>query len=91
MIDNFACRPEAPPVAVFGVSFDNVTTSDAIEHIERMIVLRQPHYVVTANADFLAQAQRDIELHRILLAADLVLCDGTPLVWASRILGNPLP
>lgn len=78
-------------MAVFGVSFDNVTTSDAIEHIERMIVLRQPHYVVTANADFLAQAQRDIELHRILLAADLVLCDGTPLVWASRILGNPLP
>src|SRR5206468_3328168 len=23
--------------------------------------------------------------------ADLVLCDGTPLLWASRILGNPLP
>src|SRR5260370_2530912 len=21
----------------------------------------------------------------------MVLCDGTPLVWASRLLGNPLP
>jgi N-acetylglucosaminyldiphosphoundecaprenol N-acetyl-beta-D-mannosaminyltransferase len=41
--------------------------------------------------DFLVQARRDVELQRILLEADLVLCDGTPLLWASRWLGNPLP
>ena len=29
-------------------------------------------------------------MRRILLDAHLVLCDGTPLVWASRLLGNPL-
>src|SRR5207244_9803567 len=59
--------------------------------IERMIESHQPHYVVTANVDFLVQARRDVELRRILLEAHLVLCDGTPLVWASRLLGNPLP
>ena len=36
------------------------------------------------------QAQEDVELRRILFDAHLVLCDGTPLVWASRLLGNPL-
>jgi N-acetylglucosaminyldiphosphoundecaprenol N-acetyl-beta-D-mannosaminyltransferase len=56
-----------------------------------MIAAARPHFLVTANLDFLAQARKDIELHRILLNADVVLCDGTPIVWASRLLGTALP
>src|SRR2546430_14857734 len=81
----------APPIALLGVPFDNVTMAEAVERIEQMVASRAPHYVVTANVDFLVQARRDIELRRILLDAHLALCDGTPLVWASRLLGNPLP
>jgi N-acetylglucosaminyldiphosphoundecaprenol N-acetyl-beta-D-mannosaminyltransferase len=47
--------------------------------------------VVTPNVDILVQGRRNPELHRILCEADLVLCDGQPLVWASRLLGNALP
>src|SRR5215217_6917210 len=79
------------PVAVLGVPFDHITIDQTIARIDAMIASRRPHYVVTANVDFLVQAHRDVELRRILLEADLVLCDGTPLVWASRWLGNPLP
>jgi N-acetylglucosaminyldiphosphoundecaprenol N-acetyl-beta-D-mannosaminyltransferase len=79
-----------PPLAILGVPFDNVTAAETIEAIERMVASRQPHYLVTANVDFLVQAQEDVELRRILFDAHLVLCDGTPLVWASRLLGNPL-
>ncbi len=79
------------PIAILGVPFDHVTISDAIARIEDMIAARRPRYVVTANVDFLVQAHRDVELRRILLDADLVLCDGTPLVWASHWLGNALP
>lgn len=78
------------PIAIFGVRIDNVTTAEAIARIERMVASRRPHYFVTANVDFLVQAREDAELHRILLEADLALCDGTPILWASRILGNPL-
>ncbi len=47
---------------------------------------------MTANVDFLVQARHDVELHRILLNAHLVLCDGTPLCFGFlRLLGNPLP
>jgi N-acetylglucosaminyldiphosphoundecaprenol N-acetyl-beta-D-mannosaminyltransferase len=85
-------RTAAPePVAILGVPFDNVTLPEALERIEQMIASRRPHYVATANVDFLVQAREDVELHRILAEADLVLCDGMPLVWASRLLGNPLP
>lgn len=80
-----------PPIAILGVPFDNVTTRGAIELIEAMIQSDRPHYLVTANVDFLVQAQSDIELRRIFFDADLVLCDGTPLLWASKLLGNPLP
>ncbi|MBU6399796.1 MAG: WecB/TagA/CpsF family glycosyltransferase [Verrucomicrobia bacterium] len=81
----------APRVAILGVPFDHLTMAQTIERIEQMIASRRPHYVVTANVDFLVQARQDVELRRILVEADLVLCDGTPLVWASRLLGNPLP
>src|SRR5882672_2502311 len=80
-----------PPIAMLGVPFDNVTTTEAMELIERMIASRRPHYLITANVDFLVQAREDVELRRIFFDADLVLCDGTPLLWASRLLGNPLP
>src|SRR5262245_57564958 len=84
-------RPAGVPIAILGVPLDHVTLTDALDLIERMIASRQPHYLVTANVDFVVQAQDDVELRRILLDAHLVLCDGTPLVWASRLLGNRLP
>src|SRR5258708_34368526 len=79
------------PVAILGVPFDPVTIDSAIARITQMVVSRRPAYVVTPNVDFLVQSRRDAELLRILLEAHLVLCDGKPLVWASRWLGNPLP
>ena len=92
MIDSMSERSyyANPPIAILGVPFDNVTTVETIEAIERMVASRQPHYFVTPNVDFLVQAQSDVELRRILFDAHLVLCDGTPLVWASQLLGNPL-
>lgn len=76
---------------MLGVPFDPVTLAGAVDEVEGMIEARTPSYVVTANVDFLVQSQRDPELRRILVDANLVLCDGTPLVWAARWLGNPLP
>src|SRR5436190_22372632 len=81
----------AAPVAILGVPFDSVTTAETIEIISRMIESGEPHYLATANVDFLVQASEDVELRRILFDAHLVLCDGTPLVWASKLLGNGLP
>jgi N-acetylglucosaminyldiphosphoundecaprenol N-acetyl-beta-D-mannosaminyltransferase len=80
-----------PPIAILGVPFDNVTKQEAVALIESMIASGRPHYLVTPNVDFLVQARQDVELRRILFEAHLVLCDGTPLVWASRLLGNALP
>ena len=79
------------PIAMLGVPFDNVTLSQTVEVIAGMVASGRPHYAATANVDFVVQALHDTELRRTLVDADLVLCDGMPLVWASRFLGNRLP
>jgi N-acetylglucosaminyldiphosphoundecaprenol N-acetyl-beta-D-mannosaminyltransferase len=79
------------PTALLGVPFDNLTISEALDRIDNMVASGDPHYVVTANVDFCVQSFEDVELRRILVEAHLTLCDGTPLLWASRLFGNPLP
>ena len=39
---------------------------------------------------FLVQATRDPEYRRILCMCDLVVADGMPIVWTSRLFGIPL-
>ncbi|MBN8418568.1 MAG: WecB/TagA/CpsF family glycosyltransferase [Verrucomicrobia bacterium] len=80
-----------PSLSMLGVPFDNVTTDQALQAISGMIASRKPHYIATANVDFTALAMYDEDLRRILLDAHLVVCDGMPLVWAARWLGNALP
>ena len=78
-------------VAILGVPFHQTTLAGAVDRIDEMVGDGGTHCVVTPNVDFLVKAQRDAELRAILVKADLVLCDGKPIVWASRLLGEPLP
>lgn len=76
---------------MMGVPLDQLNTAQALEIVSEMIASRTPHLLATANVDFLAQVQSDDTLRSILIDADLILCDGTPLVWMSKWLGDPLP
>lgn len=46
--------------------------------------------VATANLDFLALDHDDEALQHSLLLSDLVSADGAPLVWLSRLAGEPI-
>ncbi len=83
----------APPSRqeLLGVSFDPVTMEEAVAGIADMVKERIPSCVATANVDFVVQARKDAQLADILKRAQLVVCDGTPLIWLSRLLGRPLP
>ena len=47
--------------------------------------------VATANLDFLEIAQHDDALQHCLATADIVTADGEPLIWLSRLRGQPIP
>lgn len=78
-------------IRLMNVPFDVVTMPQTLDRIGGMIASKLPHYLATANVDFLVQTRTDSELRRILNEAHLVVCDGTPLVWLSRLLRRGLP
>ena len=48
-------------------------------------------FVVTPNVDHVVMLHEREDLRRAYEAAALILADGKPVVWASRLLGRPLP
>ncbi len=77
-------------VAILGVPIDNVTMTQVLGAIETSIEEGGFHQIATANVDFLINSIHDLELKEILSACFLVLPDGMPLVWASRLMGASL-
>lgn len=52
---------------------------------------RRAHTLVTVNAALLVAMRRDADLARACRAGDLVVADGVPVVWASRLAGASVP
>lgn len=53
---------------------------------------QRPLYLTSANGEVIARTRKDAELREHFLAADQILADGQPMVWASRIrCRTPLP
>ncbi len=77
-------------VAILGVPFHNVTMDETIAFVDEKIRDRGFHQIATANVDFLIHAIRDKEMQQILCSCDLVIPDGMPILWGSRLLGSPL-
>jgi N-acetylglucosaminyldiphosphoundecaprenol N-acetyl-beta-D-mannosaminyltransferase len=73
-----------------GLPLHSLTADEAVDAIESLILSGGTHQVATANLDFWLNSLADPHLHRIIAGCSLVLPDGMPLVWASKLLGCPL-
>ncbi len=73
------------------LEIDPVTLAGAIDAIETLVHLGGGGVVVTPNVDHVVIAERHEEFRAAYAAADLSLPDGKPIVWASHLLGSPLP
>ncbi len=83
-------REKTETVALFGLPIANVTAIEAVAQIERLILSGSIHQVATANLDFVRNALRDSYLQQIICDCSLVVPDGAPIVWASKLFGKPL-
>jgi N-acetylglucosaminyldiphosphoundecaprenol N-acetyl-beta-D-mannosaminyltransferase len=77
-------------IDVLGVRVDDVTLAEALEICHACIRSRQPHRVVTPNAEFVMAARRDPEFRKLLNTSTLAIPDGAGLLLAGRLLGTPL-
>jgi len=74
-----------------GAPMDVVSEPDAVRAIVHAAEEGRGHWTITANVDHIRRYQRDPAQRRLIDEADLVVADGMPLIWASRLAGDPLP
>lgn len=78
-------------IALGSVPVDVLRFDEALEAIEALVDRRAGGAVFTPNVDHVVKAERVPELREAYQGVDLSVADGMPLVWASRLLGTPLP
>jgi N-acetylglucosaminyldiphosphoundecaprenol N-acetyl-beta-D-mannosaminyltransferase len=81
----------ASRVSLLGLEIDAVTEAQAVGTVMRGLAEGRGGAVATPNLHHLRQRTHSPELASIFESADLVVADGQPLVWASRLQGTPLP
>jgi N-acetylglucosaminyldiphosphoundecaprenol N-acetyl-beta-D-mannosaminyltransferase len=80
-----------PAVTVHGVTLHAVTEAGAIRYILDELAAHRGGTVVTPNLDHLRRCEKDMSFRALVAEADVVVADGMPLIWASKVQGTPLP
>ena len=78
-------------VNLFGTDIDCLTMEETIQIVDKIIQDRTPRQHVVVNALKFAMMNSDPELKNVVNSCDIISADGLPVVWASRILSEPLP
>lgn len=74
---------------VLGVGISPVSMKECLETIEAWIERDERSYVCLAALHSVLECRRDPGLRRIFNSSGLTTPDGMPLVWLSRLAGNP--
>ena len=80
-----------PAYCVQGLICDVVTMEQAMQKVVASIKDGRRCNVVTPNANFLRLIRSDPDFRDAVLASDLSVMDGMPLVWFARALGIEVP
>lgn len=80
-----------PPSTVLGLRVSALTAAELVATVIGWTKTRVTHVAVGVNAHVCNLAAADPHFRKHLVAADLCYADGQAVVWAGRLLGNPLP
>jgi len=76
---------------VMGAPMGIATEPEAVRTIVDAAEAGQGHWTITANLDHIRRYHRESIARELIDEADLIVADGMPLIWASRLAGKPLP
>jgi N-acetylglucosaminyldiphosphoundecaprenol N-acetyl-beta-D-mannosaminyltransferase len=85
---------QGPPrrvVELFGVPVDALGFEESVQRIRAWVEAGRPRRHVVVNAAKVVALTRDPALAQVIRSCDMVSPDGMSVVWASRLLGRPLP
>lgn len=76
---------------VLGCAIDRLDMEGTVREVERVIASRRFTQHVSINTAKLVTLRGDPELRAIVEGCGLISADGAGIVWASRLLRDPLP
>ena len=76
--------------SILGVRFDAVTMQQAVDTAMDRLRARRKGYVVTPNPEIVDLCRKDSAYMDIVNRAALVLPDGIGIIYAAKILGEPV-
>jgi len=82
---------QSPRIQVGKIGFDPLTEETAAARIHDLVRSGEPNQVVTANLRFLTLARGDQSFADVVNNSALVVADGMPVIWASKIAGTRIP
>ncbi len=75
-------------IDIFGVKLDNISFEDAIKIVKNSFFSKKQIKIFTPNPEILLKAKKDKNFKEILNNADLLIPDGSGLVFFSKIKKN---
>ena len=88
-LDSRAIRPET--ISIEGLPLASLDGDQVVDRIFSELERGRGGWIVTANLDFAQRASEDPGARALYEGSDLIVADGAPLIWASRLMGRPLP
>lgn len=79
---------ELETTQVWGLDYHAVDMGQALDRLESLIFAKSPSYAVTANLNYAMLCAKNPRLAEFTKRASLVLCDGMPILWRSKL--NPV-
>ncbi|MEJ2455007.1 MAG: WecB/TagA/CpsF family glycosyltransferase [Candidatus Thiodiazotropha sp.] len=78
-------------VNLFGIPVEAMTMDQTLDLVDEVIQSRKSLQIGVINAAKVVNMDKDPELREAVLSSDIILADGAAVVWASKLLGTPLP
>ncbi|MCQ2053807.1 MAG: WecB/TagA/CpsF family glycosyltransferase [Fibrobacter sp.] len=77
-------------VKFLNVKIDNCSMDEALEYACTLVEKKQNAFVVTPNVDHLVLLEKNEPLRKAYDQADLILADGMPIIWFSKLFKTPI-
>lgn len=75
---------------LLGLPIDAIDVATAVRRIHHAATTRQRCFLTTPNLNFLIASIADKTFRESVIASDLSVADGMPLVWIARAVGIPI-
>ncbi len=75
---------------ILDVKVNNTIAKEVLEKIKSFLLSNQQHYIITLNPEMVVEAQKDNHFKKIINEADIVVPDGTGIMFANKFLNHKI-